>query len=248
MLLSAKPKIHRTCLNAGQDTNIFLQKFRKKLDFRKNQYFVFLLHFSKTKIAIFMLNTKKNIFVLILLHAHPRICQLLYFSLSYHFCFARSLFAFSFSFALFATVALTLPTHTNYLTAVTSCRRNSTHPPPDMQDTELTGEVSPAPAAGPAATPPAADQPEQPGAGEEEGRDPEEAAAHHSSGYASSDSSGVGGQAATTTPLTEAAPPIALAQPTALAVSIQSDPQQSAFRPALPAQQVHTPVVGQGYK
>ena len=109
-----------------------------------------------------------------------------------------------------------------------------------MQDTELTGEVSPAPAAGPAATPPAADQPEQPGAGEEEGRDPEEAAAHHSSGYASSDSSGVGGQAATTTPLTEAAPPIALAQPTALAVSIQSDPQQSAFRPALPAQQVHT--------
>ena len=39
MLLSAKPKIHRTCLNAGQDTNIFLQKFRKKLDFRKKSVF-----------------------------------------------------------------------------------------------------------------------------------------------------------------------------------------------------------------
>ncbi len=124
-------------------------------------------------------------------------------------------------------------------------------PPPDMQDTELTAEAGPTPMAGgptplaggphlPPATPPAGDQVEQQ-AGEEEGRDQEEATAHHSSGYASSDSSGVGGGQAATTPLSEAAAPITpLAQPAALPLSIQSDPQQSAFRPALPAQQVRT--------
>jgi hypothetical protein len=125
-----------------------------------------------------------------------------------------------------------------------------------QQDTELTGAgeggSGPAPPPPDVTTPPVNGEPaEPPGAEEvERGGDPEEATTHHSSGYASSDSSGVGGgPAAATTPLSEGTPPIAAQQqlPAAagvLPVSIQSDPQQSAFRPAMPAQQVCMHFVG----
>ncbi len=118
-----------------------------------------------------------------------------------------------------------------------------------QQDTELTtggeGSSGPAPPPPDVTTPPVNGEPAEPPeeVGERGGGDPEEATTHHSSGYASSDSSGVGGgPAAATTPLSEGTPPIAAQQqlPAAavLPVSIQSDPQQSAFRPAMPAQQV----------
>ncbi len=136
----------------------------------------------------------------------------------------------------------------------------SSHTAVDMQqqDTELTGAgeggSGPAPPPPDVTTPPVNGDPaEPPEEGVERGGgDPEEATTHHSSGYASSDSSGVGGgPAAATTPLSEGTPPIAAQQqlPAAavLPVSIQSDPQQSAFRPAMPAQQVHICAVHRGH-
>jgi len=103
-----------------------------------------------------------------------------------------------------------------------------------MQETENpggTGEPAPSNSPPPAAVTPPSQTPIPTKVGEEEveeGREGEDPCPTHlSSGYASSDSSGAGvAQAATPLPGGEAVLPLS---------SIQSDPHQSAFRPAMPA-------------
>ena len=92
-----------------------------------------------------------------------------------------------------------------------------------MQETDKKSDSAPSP-------PPPSTPPHEEEVGEEEGREGEDPCPTHlSSGYASSDSSGAGVQgAATPLPGGETVPLSA----------IQSDPQVSAFRPALNTHQV----------
>ena len=105
------------------------------------------------------------------------------------------------------------------------CRPEVQRTPEKMQETSKTIDPTPSATTPPIPTPATPLGEEE--AAEEETREVEDLCPTHlSSGYASSDSSGAGaGQAATPLPAGDTT-----SRP------IQSDPQQSAFRPAMPAQ------------